>query len=49
VEPARERAYSAIRSLGGLGWRFRSDIAALPPRSGVLAQEPAPAGNAGSA
>jgi hypothetical protein len=49
AEPARARAYSAIAALGGRGWRFRSDIAAQPPRSGAHVPEPARAGNADSA
>src|SRR5262249_30055298 len=47
VEAARERVYAAIASLAGPGWRFRSDIAAPPPRAYL--PDPAPAGNVGSA
>jgi phosphoribosylamine---glycine ligase len=47
VEAARERAYAAIATLGGRGWRCRGDIAAPPARSAAPAHEPERAGNAG--
>jgi phosphoribosylamine--glycine ligase len=48
VETAREHAYAAIATLGGRGWRCRSDIAAQPVRSGAWANQPERAGNPGS-
>ena len=44
---ARERVYAAIAALGGHHWRFRSDIAAPPPRSGAYEPEAERAGSTG--
>jgi len=42
---ARARVYAAIAGLGGSGWRFRSDIAAVPASEGAHSSEQA--GNVG--
>ena len=48
AETARARVYSAVAALGGHDWRFRSDIAAPPPRSGAHEPEPQRLGSAGT-
>ena len=46
-EEARERVYRALATLGGTGWRYRADIAAIPPGAGGTTRAMQAAGGTG--